>query len=100
MSKSIFFILSIVIFSIGFFGVLVNRKNIIKIVMAIEMMLLSSTMNFILSSSIFNDITGWVMSLIILGVAACELAIGLSLLVIYFRITKNLDIEFINNLKG
>lgn len=100
MSKSLLLIISNIIFSIGFFGVLINRKNMIKIIMSIEMMLLSSTINFVLSSCSMNDITGWVMSLIILGVAACELAIGLSLLIIYFKITKNLDIEYMNDLKG
>lgn len=88
------------LFLIGSFGIFLNRKNIILLLMAIELLLLAVNMNFIIFSYYLNDITGYVVALFILTVAAAESAIGLALLVVYYRLRNNIYIEYINTLKG
>ena len=79
-----FLILSTLVFSIGFLGMFVNRKNLITILMSIELMLLSANINFIGFSNLLGDLSGQIFSLFILVVAAAEAAIGLAILTIFF----------------
>ena len=95
-----FLILSTSVFAIGFLGIFVNRKNMIIILMSIELMLLAVNLNFIIFSVYLDDLIGQVFAIFILTVAAAESAIGLSILVIYSRIKGTLAIDFINLIKG
>ena len=100
MSSTTYLILSTVIFSIGFLGIFINRKNIITILMSIELMLLSANINFIGFSYSLNDLYGQIFALYILVVAAAEAAIGLAILTIFFRKSGSISIDIINKLKG
>lgn len=93
-------ILSIILFLIGIIGIFLIKKNIIIILMSIELMLLSINLNFILFSIYLEDITGQIFALFILTVAAAESAIGLAILVVYYRIKGLVSINFINSIKG
>lgn len=93
-------ILSSVIFFLGVAGIFLNRKNVINILMSIELILLGVNINFISFSFYSNDLTGQVFSLFILTVAAAEAAIGLAILVVYFRNKGSIDVKDINVLKG
>ncbi len=93
-------ILSSLIFLLGVIGIFVNRKNVINILMSIELILLGVNINFIAFSYYLDDLTGQVFSLFILTVAAAEAAIGLAILVVYFRIKGSIDVKDINVLKG
>mgnify|MGYP001184509397 FL=1 len=93
-------ILSSVIFFLGVAGIFLNRKNVINILMSIELILLGVNINFISFSFYPNDLTGQVFSLFILTVAAAEAAIGLAILVVYFRNKGSIDVKDINVLKG
>ena len=95
-----YLILSSIIFSIGFLGIFINRKNIISILMSIELMLLAVNSNFLVFSVYLDDILGQLFSLFILTVAAAESSIGLALLVIYYRARGTVAVEFISLLKG
>jgi NADH-quinone oxidoreductase subunit K len=95
-----FLIVSIVLFLIGIFGIFLVKKNIIIILMSIELMLLAININFIIFSIYLNDLTGQIFSLFILTVAAAESAIGLAILVVYYRIKGIISINFINSIKG
>lgn len=92
--------LGAIIFSIGIGGIFLNRKNIIVILMSIELILLSVNINFVSFSIFLNDITGQIFTLFILTVAAAEAAIGLAIIVVYYRNTSNIDVEKIQSLKG
>ena len=92
--------LGAVIFSIGVIGIFLNRKNIIVILMSIELILLSVNINLVSFSIFLNDITGQIFTLFILTVAAAEAAIGLAIIVVYYRNTSTVDIEEIQSLKG
>jgi len=81
-------------------GIMLNRKNIILMLMSIELMLLAVNFNFIIFSVFLDDIIGQIFALFILTVAAAESAIGLAILVIYYRIRGTVSIEYINLLKG
>ena len=100
MSSSTYLILSTVIFSVGFLGIFINRKNIITILMSIELMLLSANINFIGFSYSLNDLYGQIFALFILVVAAAEAAIGLAILTIFFRKSGSISIDIISRLKG
>lgn len=91
--------ISIILFLIGLSGIFLNRKNIIIMLMAIELMLLAINFNFIIFSVFIDDIIGQLFALLILTVAAAESAIGLAILVIYFRIRGAIAIELINLMK-
>ena len=80
-----FLVLSSLVFSIGFLGMFVNRKNLITILMSIELMLLSASINFIGFSNLLGDLSGQIFSLFILVVAAAEAAIGLAILTIFLK---------------
>jgi NADH-quinone oxidoreductase subunit K len=95
-----FVTLSIILFSIGIAGIFLNRKNIISILMAIEIMLLSVNINFVAFSSYLGDLTGQIFAIFVLTVAGAEAAIGLAILVVYFNNRKNIDLENISSLKG
>ena len=95
-----FLVLSSLVFSIGFLGIFVNRKNLITILMSIELMLLSDNINFIGFSNLLGDLSGQIFSLFILVVAAAEAAIGLAIIVVYFRNSGTIRVEEIDKLKG
>ena len=95
-----FLILSALLFAIGVIGIFLNRKNVIIILMSIEIILLSVNLNLIALSYFLNDLTGQIFSLFVLTVAAAEAAIGLAILVIYNRNAGSIEIEKINALKG
>tara|TARA_Y100000590_G_scaffold470659_1_gene667519 strand:+ start:11726 stop:12031 length:306 start_codon:yes stop_codon:yes gene_type:complete len=92
--------LAAIIFVIGIFGVFLNKKNIIIILMSIELMLLSVNINLVAFSSFMNDITGQMFSLLVLTVAAAEAAIGLAILVIFYRNKGSISVDDISLLKG
>ena len=88
-----------VLFVIGIFGIFLNRKNVIVILMSIELMLLAVNINLVAFSSFLNDLVGQVFSLFILTVAAAEAAIGLAILVCFFRVRGTIAVEEINSMK-
>jgi NADH-quinone oxidoreductase subunit K len=92
--------LAAILFAIGIFGIFLNRKNIIVILMAIEVMLLAVNINLIAFSVELNDLVGQVFAMFILTVAAAEAAIGLAILVVYFRIRGSIAVEDVNLMKG
>ncbi len=89
-----------VLFVIGVFGLFLNRKNVIILLMSIELILLSVNINFVAFSSYLNDMAGQVFTLFILTVAAAEAAIGLAILVVFFRNRGTIDVEDVNVMKG
>ena len=94
------FVLSAEFFTIGILGIFLNRKNVIVILMSIELILLAVNINLVAFSTYLNDITGQVFSLLVLTVAAAEAAIGLAILVIYFRNKGSIAVEDITEMKG
>ena len=92
--------LGAVIFSIGIIGIFLNRKNIIIILMSIELILLAVNINLVSFSIFINDLTGQIFALFILTVAAAEAAIGLAIIVVYYRNSGTIRVEEIDNLKG
>ena len=95
-----YLILSGVIFTIGIAGIFLNRKNIIVILMSIELILLAVNINFVSFSIFLNDLVGQIFTLFILTVAAAEAAIGLAIIVVYYRNSGTISVEEIDNLKG
>ena len=95
-----FLFTSFFLFVLGFLGIFLTKKNIIIILLSIELMLLSINFNFIIFSTYLDDILGQVFALFILTVAAAESAIGLAILVIYYRVRGSISIEFVNLMKG
>jgi len=92
--------LGAIIFIIGVVGIFLNRKNIIVILMSIELILLAVNINFVSFSIFLNDLTGQIFALFILTVAAAEAAIGLAIIVVYYRNSGTIRVEEINKLKG
>ena len=92
--------LAAILFTIGVLGIFINRKNVIVILMSIELILLSVNLNLVAFSSFLNDIVGQVFALLVLTVAAAEAAIGLAILVVYFRNRGTIAVEDINMMKG
>ena len=92
--------LAAVLFTIGVFGIFLNRKNVIVIVMSIELILLAVNINLVSFSSFHGDLVGQIFTLIVLTVAAAEAAIGLAIVVVYFRNRGTIDVADIDNLKG
>lgn len=88
------------LFTIGIFGIFLNRKNVIIILMSIELILLSVNLNLVAFSAFLNDLTGQVFALLVLTVAAAEAAIGLAILVVYFRNRGTIAVEDVNIMKG
>jgi len=95
-----YLILASMLFTIGVIGVFLNRKNVIIILMSLELILLSISINFVAFSSFLNDPAGQIFSLFILTVAAGEAAIGLAILVVYFRNVGNIEVDQINKMRG
>lgn len=91
---------AMIIFIIGVLGLFLNRKNIIIMLMSIELILLAINFNFIIFSVSLNDIVGQIYSLFILTVAAAESAIGLAILVAYYRIRGTIAVRYINLMRG
>ncbi len=89
-----------ILFTTGIFGIFLNRKNVIIILMSIELMMLAVNINLVAFSSFLNDLTGQVFALLVLTVAAAEAAIGLAILVAYFRNRGTIAVEDINLMKG
>ena len=88
------------LFTIGVFGIFVNRRNIIVILMAIELILLAVNINLVAFSAFLGDLSGQIFALFVLTVAAAEAAIGLAVLVVYFRNRGTIAVEDINLMKG
>ena len=89
-----------VLFAIGIFGIFLNRKNVIVILMSIELMLLAVNINLVAFSAELDDLVGQIFALFVLTVAAAEAAIGLPILVVYFRNRGSIAVEDINLMKG
>lgn len=89
-----------ILFTIGVFGIFLNRKNVIIILMSVELMLLAVNINFVAFSASLHDLMGQVFALFVLTVAAAEAAIGLAILVVYFRNRGTIAVEDINLMKG
>ena len=95
-----YLILGAIIFTIGIIGIFLNRKNLIVILMCIELLLLAVNINLVSFSIFLNDLSGQIFTLFILTVAAAEAAIGLAIIVVYYRNTGSIRVEDINSLKG
>ena len=95
-----YLIVATILFTIGMLGIFVNRKNVIIILMSIELMLLAVNINMVAFSAQLGDLTGQVFALIILTVAAAEAAIGLAILVVFFRNRGSIAVEDTNLMKG
>lgn len=95
-----YIIISLNIFIIGILGLFFVKKNIIIILMSIELLLLSTSINFIVFSIYLDNVTGQIFSIFILTVAAAESALGLAILVVYYRIKGIISINFIKTIKG
>jgi NADH-quinone oxidoreductase subunit K len=89
-----------ILFTIGVLGIFINRKNVIVILMSVELILLAVNINFVAFSTHLGDIVGQVFSLLVLTVAAAEAAIGLAILVAFFRNRGSIAVEDINMMKG
>ena len=89
-----------ILFTLGVLGIFINRKNIIVILMSVELILLAVNINLVAFSTHLNDITGQVFALFVLTVAAAEASIGLAIIVIYFRNRGSIEVEDISTLKG
>ncbi len=91
---------SAILFTLGLLGIFLNRKNVIIILMSIELMLLSVNINFVAFSAWLGDLTGQIFTLFIMTVAAAESAVGLAILVVFFRNQGSISVDDITNLKG
>ena len=92
--------LGAIIFTIGVLGIFLNKKNVIIILMSIELILLSVNVNFIAFSVFLNDLSGQIFAMLTLTEAAAEAAIGLAILVVFFRNLGSIEVNKINSLKG
>tara|TARA_B100001250_G_scaffold366238_1_gene347509 strand:+ start:483 stop:794 length:312 start_codon:yes stop_codon:yes gene_type:complete len=99
-SLSHYLTLSIIIFAIGIVGIFLNRKNVIIILMCIELILLSVNINLVSFSIYLQNLTGQIFTMFILTVAAAEAAVGLAIIVIYFKNKGSIQVEKISSLKG
>ena len=89
-----------IMFTLGIFGIFLNRKNVIVILMSVELMLLAVNLNLVAFSAFHHDLVGQIFALIVLTVAAAEAAIGLAIIVVYFRNRGTIDVAEIDLLKG
>lgn len=89
-----------ILFTLGVFGIFLNRKNVIIIMMSVELMLLAVNINLVAFSVFLNDLVGQVFAMFVLTVAAAEASIGLAILVVYFRNRGSIAVEDINMMKG
>lgn len=95
-----YLVLAAILFTLGVFGMFLNRKNVIVILMSIELMLLAVNINFVAFSAFLDDLAGQVFAMFILTVAAAEAAIGLAILVTFFRNKGSIAVEDISGMKG
>ena len=95
-----YLVLSAIIFAIGIAGIFLNRKNVVVILMSIELILLAVNINLVSFSIFMQDLTGQIFTMFILTVAAAEAAIGLAIIVVYYRNKGSIRVEDINSLKG
>ncbi len=95
-----YLVLGAILFAIGVMGIFLNRKNVITLLMAIELILLAVNLNFVAFSQHLNNLAGQVFVFFILTVAAAEAAVGLAILVLFFRNRNSIDVDDINRLKG
>ncbi|EHM02338.1 NADH-quinone oxidoreductase chain 11 [Acetobacteraceae bacterium AT-5844] len=95
-----FLSVSAILFVLGVLGIFLNRKNIIVILMSLELILLAVNLNFVAFSSALQDLTGQIFTMFVLTVAAAEAAIGLAILVIYFRNRSSIEVDDVSTLKG
>ncbi len=95
-----FLMVAAMLFVIGIFGIFLNRKNVIVVLMSIELMLLAVNINLVAFSAELNDLVGQVFALFVLTVAAAEAAIGLAILVCFFRVRGTIAVEDVNMMKG
>ncbi len=100
MGQSHYMTVSAILFTLGIFGIFLNRKNVIIILMSVELMLLAVNINLIAFSAHLHDMVGQVFAMFVLTVAAAEAAIGLAILVVYFRNRGTIAVEDINLMKG
>ena len=100
MSLLHYLVLSAILFSLSLAGIIINRKNLINILLCLELMLLSINTNFIAFSYYFQTLTGQIFVFFILTVAAAEAAIGLAILIVFFRRKHNIQVETMSVLKG
>jgi len=91
---------SAILFTVGIFGIFLNRKNVIIILMSVELILLAVNLNFVAFSAVLHDLVGQIFVLFVLTVAAAEAAIGLAILVVFFRNRGSIAVEDINMMKG
>ena len=92
--------LSAILFTIGIFGIFINRKNVIIILMSVELMLLAVNINMVAFSHYLGDLVGQIFAMLVLTVAAAEAAIGLAILVVFFRTRGSIAVEDVNMMKG
>ena len=92
--------LGAIIFTIGVFGIFINRKNVIIILMSIELLLLAVNINLVAFSGFLNDMVGQVFVMFVLTVAAAEVSIGLAILVVYNRLRGTIEVDDISQMKG
>ncbi|HVT23226.1 MAG TPA: NADH-quinone oxidoreductase subunit NuoK [Rhizomicrobium sp.] len=95
-----YLIVAAIVFTIGVFGIFMNRKNVIVMLMSVELILLAVNINLVAFSSYLGDLVGQVFALFVLTVAAAEAAIGLAILVVYFRNRGTIAVEDVNLMKG
>ena len=95
-----FVVVSSILFVLGVLGIFLNRKNVIVILMAIELILLAVNLNFVAFSAFLGDLVGQVFAMFVLTVAAAEAAIGLAILVLLFRNLSTIDVEDLDSLEG
>ncbi|MGE0254002.1 MAG: NADH-quinone oxidoreductase subunit NuoK [Alphaproteobacteria bacterium] len=95
-----YLVVAAVLFTLGIFGIFLNRKNVIIIMMSIELMLLAVNINLVAFSTHLQDLVGQIFAMFVLTVAAAEAAIGLAILVVYFRNRGSIAVEDINLMKG
>lgn len=95
-----YLVVAATLFVVGIFGIFLNRRNVIVILMSIELMLLAVNINLVAFSSYLGDLTGQIFTLFVLTVAAAEAAIGLAILVTFFRNKGTIDVEDVNVMKG
>lgn len=95
-----FLILSAMVFTIGICGIFINRKNILTVLMSIELTLLAVSINFVAFSAHLHDLTGQIFTILILAVTAAEAAVGLAILITYYRTKGDIEVSEMKRLKG
>lgn len=95
-----YLVVSAALFSLGVIGLFLNRKNVITILMCVELLLLAVNINLVAFSHHLGDLSGQIFVFFVLTVAACEVAIGLAILVSFYRLRRSIEIEDINTLQG